>query len=151
MDSKSTSNYEVLRTRFEGREAVYMEKGALRVRVTNIHLLHAEQGSTMAADVAEIPTPGLGVGLFPWHRPGTSPCRWNIAEEPTSFSDVSWSMGNGGWCLFCARSCPGRSRFRIPTFQRRGSHWSLQGVVPLADEPESGFLARAPHMWLFHP
>ncbi len=90
---KSPSNSEVLRTRFEGREAIYVEKGALRVRVNNIHNLQA--------DVEEIPTPGLGVGLWRLHRPGTSPLRWTIGGDPTSNSDQSWSS-YAGWILYFA-------------------------------------------------
>lgn len=101
MDFKHASNCEELRTRFEGREAIYVEKGALRVRVNNIHNIGAP-GSSIGADVEEIPTLGLGVGLFPPHRPGTSPLRWDIAGDPTSFSDQTWSMGYGGWCLYFA-------------------------------------------------
>lgn len=93
------SNCEVLRTRFEGREAIYVEKGALRVRVSNIHNVHEAQCSSIGADVEEILTPGLRVGLFPPYRPGRSPLRWTIAGDPTSFSDQSWWMGYGGWCL----------------------------------------------------
>jgi len=102
MDSKDASNCEVLRARFEGREAIYVEKGALRVRVSNIHNVQYAQGSSIAADVEEIPTPGLGVGLFPPHRPGRNPFRWTIAGDPTSYSDQDWSMGYGGWCLYFA-------------------------------------------------
>ncbi|MEO7156831.1 MAG: site-specific integrase [Vicinamibacterales bacterium] len=71
----------------------YMEKGALRVRVNNIHNLRA--------DVEEIPTPGLGVGLWRLHRPGTSPLRWTIGGDPTSNSDQSWSS-YAGWILYFA-------------------------------------------------
>jgi hypothetical protein len=99
MDSKDANNCEVLRDRFEGREAIYVEKGALRVRVSNIHNIGAD-GSSIGADVEEIPTPGLGVGLFPLHRPGRNPSRWTIAGDPTSYSDQDWSMGYGGWSLY---------------------------------------------------
>lgn len=99
MDSKDANNCEVLRARFEDREAIYVEKGALRVRVSNIHNVHERQGSHIGADVEEVPTPGLGVGLFPPHRPGRIPLRWTIAGDPTAYSDQSWWMGYGGWIL----------------------------------------------------
>lgn len=96
MDSICTSHCEVLRARFEGREAIYIEKGALRVRVTNIRL----QGLSVQANVEEVITPGLGVGFFArTHLSGSGPRRWDIGGDPTSYSDDSWSMGYGGWTL----------------------------------------------------
>ena len=97
MDSTCRSNCEVLRARFEGREAIYVEKGALRVRVTNIR----PQGLSVFANVEEVITPGLGVGFFARaHPPVTGPRRWEIGGDPTSYSDDSWSMGYGGWTLY---------------------------------------------------
>jgi hypothetical protein len=97
MDSKYTSNCEVLRARFEGREAIYVEKGALRVRVNNIHLI---EGSRIGAEIEEIITPGLGVGLFYRRHPSrTNPLRWEISGNSKSYSDQSWWMGYGGWSL----------------------------------------------------
>lgn len=52
MDLTYSRNCEVLRARFEGREAIYVEKDALRVRVTNIRFL----GQSVGADVEEIMT-----------------------------------------------------------------------------------------------
>ncbi len=103
MNSKHTSNSETLRTRFEGREAIYVEKGALRVRVNNIH--QVEGFSSIGADVEEIITPGLGVGLFYRRHPSrTDPRRWKIfgAGDSTTFSAQSWKMGYGGWSLYFA-------------------------------------------------
>lgn len=97
MDSTCASHCEVLRARFEGREAIYVEKGALRVRVTNIR----SQGLSVLADVEEIITPGLGVGfLAREHPPVSGPRRWDIGGDPTSYSNDSWSMGYGGWNLY---------------------------------------------------
>lgn len=97
MDSTCASHCEVLRARFEGREAIYVEKGALRVRVTNIQV----RGLSVCANVEEVITPGLGVGFFVrTHPPVTGPRRWDIGGDPTSYSDDSWSMGYGGWTLF---------------------------------------------------
>lgn len=96
MDSTCASHCEVLRTRFEGREAIYIEKGALLVRVTNIRL----QGLSVLANVEEVITPGLGVGFFARTHPSVSgPRRWDIGGDPASYSDDSWSMGYGGWIL----------------------------------------------------
>ena len=101
MNTRHAGNGEELRRRFEGREAIYVEKGALRVRVTNIR---SPGGSHIKADVEEIITPGLGVGMFHGMRqPGDDPLRWSIeAGYLTSYSAQSWEMGYGGWTLFFA-------------------------------------------------
>ena len=97
MDSTYASHCEIMRARFEGREAIYVEKGALRVRVTNIR----SQGLSVRANVEEIITPGLGVGfLARTHPPATGPRRWDIGGDPNSYTDDSWSMGYGGWTLY---------------------------------------------------
>jgi len=90
---------EVLQARFEGREAIYVEKGALRVRVSNIR--RSGGGNFVWVDVEEIPTSGLGVGMFETHRPaGRNPLRWRISAGYLSdFSDQWWAMGYGGWSL----------------------------------------------------
>ena len=89
-----------LRASFENREAIYLEKGALRVRVTNIHGLASRQ--TVFADVEEIPAAGLGVGLFDdSQRNGATALRWRIgAGYLSQFSDSRWVMGYGGWALY---------------------------------------------------
>ncbi len=69
MDSQHAHNCKVLRDRFEGREAIYVEKGALRVHVTNIRV----DGLSVGADVEEIITPGLGVGMFTREHPPVTP------------------------------------------------------------------------------
>src|SRR6266571_4728822 len=99
MNSKHLSNCEELRSRFEGREAVYVEKGALRVRVNNIV---SRGGFRIGAEVKEISTPGLGAGFL--RRPprhDASRRRWKIgAGYLTTFSEQSWHMGYGGWSLY---------------------------------------------------
>jgi hypothetical protein len=118
MDSIYASNCEVLRTRFEGREAIYVEKGALRVRVNNIRQVEG----TIGADVEEIITPGLGVGLFHRvHPPSTGPFRWKIigAGDSTTFSAQSWEMGYGGWKLYFA---PGIVQVVIDFAARRSNN-----------------------------
>jgi hypothetical protein len=95
---------ERLRVLFEGREAIYVEKGALRVRVTDIRGNVTQQ--FVSAEVEEIPTTGLPVGMFhaiKQHEP--SPLRWSIeGGYLTTFSDHTWEMGYGGWSLFFAPS-----------------------------------------------
>lgn len=89
-----------VRSRFEGREAIYLEKGAIRVRVSNIR--GSASQATIAADVEEISTPGLGVGSFYKRLHGDNkPLRWNIAAGiRTTFSGQDWAMGYGGWWLY---------------------------------------------------
>ena len=89
-----------LRLNFEGREAIYLEKGALRVRVSDIRA--SPRGTTVSAEIEEIPAPGLGVGLFDSsQRKGTPPLRWTIrAGHLTEFSDRCWIMGYGGWSMY---------------------------------------------------
>ena len=83
---------------FEGREAIYIEKGALRVRVSNIRATTLPH--YIAADVEEIPAPGLGVGSFDNSKPGR-PRRWGIgAGYLTAFSEHGWTAGYGGWSLY---------------------------------------------------
>ena len=96
---------EKARANFECREAIFIEKGALRVRISSI------SGSTsqavITANVEEIPTPGLGVGLLDKESRFFRP-RWkigagffpNIPNFTTDISDHQWHMGYGGWSLY---------------------------------------------------
>ena len=101
MNSIHANNCEELRSRFEGREAICVEKGALRVRVSNIR---PRAGFHIRADVEEIETPGLGLGLFHRpRRPGAGPMRRRLgAGYLTTFSAQSWKAGYGGWSLYFA-------------------------------------------------
>ena len=88
-----------VRALFEGRDAIYLEKGAVRVRVSNI--CGSASKKIIGADVEEIPAPGLGVGIFATQRSGAKPRRWRIgAGHLTTFSDQCWEMGYGGWSLY---------------------------------------------------
>jgi hypothetical protein len=95
---------EQLRARFEGREAIYVEKGALRVRVSDIRGDVAQL--YISAEVEEIPTAGFPAGAFyEIQRREPSPLRWSIeGGYLTDFSDHTWHMGYGGWSLFFAPS-----------------------------------------------
>src|SRR5260370_35525926 len=99
MNSKHASNCKELQTRFEDREAIYVEKGALRVRVSNIR---PRGGFSIRAEAGEIATPGLGVGMC--HRPrlpGAGPIRWRFgAGSLTTVSAHSWQRGYGAWSLY---------------------------------------------------
>ena len=87
---------------FEGREAIYIEYGALRAKVSKIKGDPAEL--SIRAEVKEIPTAGFPVGAFSEiPRRGRKPLRWNIAGGYlTAFSEYRWCMGYGGWSLFFA-------------------------------------------------
>lgn len=101
--SKNEKTVEQLRSLFEGREAIYVEKGALRARVRNIRLGH----DRIMADVEEIPTAGLPVGaLYAIQRREPSPLRWTIGIgfiSNSTFSDYKWKSGYPGWSIFLIR------------------------------------------------
>jgi len=99
MESQESENYERLRGAFEGREAIYIEKRVVRVRVTNIR---STVGSRyIRADVEEVPAPNLS-SVTP-HGDQPRPHRWRIgAGFLTTFSENRWNMGYGGWSLVFA-------------------------------------------------
>ena len=99
MESQESENYERLRGAFEGREAIYLEKGVVRVRVTNIRCTVGSR--YIRADVEEVPAPNLA-GVTP-HGDQPRPRRWRIgAGVLTTCSENRWDMGYGGWSLFFA-------------------------------------------------
>ena len=88
---------------FEGREAIYIEKGALRVRVSRVKVDLTEQ--MMTAQVDEICTPGLGFVMAHTRAFDEKlPRRWQIGASAlagASFSERRWSGGiHVGWSLF---------------------------------------------------
>ena len=89
-----------LRANFENREAIYIEKGALRVRVSHIRCPGCR--TSVWATVEEVPTAGLGVGIFDYRkRKDPAPLRWEIGTMSMGlFSDYCWEMGYGGWSLY---------------------------------------------------
>jgi len=94
----NTMRVQRLRDLFDGREAIYIEKGALRVRVYDIR--EEIPGLYISADVEEIPTVGILTGS---HHITASPRHWGIgAGCMATFSDHTWQMGYGGWSLFFA-------------------------------------------------
>ena len=102
MSLPNETKLEQVRGLFEGREAIYVEKGALRVKVSDI------RGDVdrlfISAEVEEIPTAGFPVGTFyEIQRRAPTPLRWHIeGGYLTDFSDHTWYMGYGGWSLFFA-------------------------------------------------
>jgi hypothetical protein len=95
-----SDNISKLQANFEGKEAIYVEKGALLVRVSDIR--SSGLRPTVAAQIDELSAPGLGVGGFNRRRLNrTSPLRWTIrAGYLTEFSDDCWTMGYGGWSIY---------------------------------------------------
>ncbi|MBI1984353.1 MAG: hypothetical protein HYS61_09160 [Acidobacteria bacterium] len=96
-------NCQRVRENFEGREALYVEKGALVVRVTGIS--DDPDNRTIEAVVDEVPTLGLRPSLI--HErffPGVpGPISWSIsAGFLSTFSEHTWSVGYGGWFLTTA-------------------------------------------------
>lgn len=102
MTSQSSVNCARLREAFEGREAIYVEKGVLRVRMTNIR--YDVGARWIEAYVEEVPTPGLERSLFHGRLPDEDgPLRWRIgAGSLTGFSSDMWEAGYGGWTLYTA-------------------------------------------------
>ena len=86
--------------RFEGHEAIYIEKGALRVRVSNING-SAEQ-RCIWAEIEEIITPRLACGF--WFRSSTTrraAFRHTIgAGFLTRFGPSAWHAGYGCWSMY---------------------------------------------------
>ena len=102
MSFPNETKVEQLRRLFEGREAIYVEKGALRVKVTDISADLAQR--CISAEVEEIPTTGFPVGsLYEFSMREPSPMDWSImGGYLTGFSDHTWHMGYGGWSIFFA-------------------------------------------------
>ncbi|MCK6546350.1 hypothetical protein L6R52_10920 [Myxococcota bacterium] len=94
--SRASANCAKLRRAFEGREAIYIEKGVLRVRVMRISCDFSAR--RIDADVEEVLTPGLSNRSLQGREEGL---RWKIsAGYLTTFSAHGWAMGYGGWQLF---------------------------------------------------
>jgi hypothetical protein len=102
MSLRNETKVEQVRGLFEGREAIYVEKGALRVKVSDVRGDVARL--FISAEVEEIPTAGFPAGaLYEIQRLEPSPLRWSIeGGYLTIFSDHTRHMGYGGWSLFFA-------------------------------------------------
>jgi hypothetical protein len=98
------ANFEQLRAALNGREAIFIAKGVLRVRVSGIQYdPERRRGGTT---IEEIPTAGLGRTMFHRRRPDrTVPLTWGIAGGYLpAFTDDEWTMGCDGWSLYFAPS-----------------------------------------------
>jgi hypothetical protein len=102
MSLPNETKLEQVRGLFGGRQAIYVEKGALRVKVSDVRGDVARL--SISAEVEEIPTAGFPAGAFyEIQRLEPSPLRWSIeGGYLTDFSDHTWHMGYGGWSLFFA-------------------------------------------------
>ena len=95
-----------IREFFEGKEAIYIEKGALRVRVSNIHYDNLKgESEYVEVDIEEIPTEGLPVSLPKYdRREEPRPLRWkigtNIRVHPWYFADYWDSPSYVGWSMY---------------------------------------------------
>lgn len=96
-------NEHLLAEWFEGREGIYIEKGAVRVRIHTIRFGRIQK--KVSAEVEELPTKGLDLVRHP--RSGfnaQSPRRWRIATTALAGSTFTSSHWNGGayvgWSLF---------------------------------------------------
>jgi hypothetical protein len=104
-DQGRLATLDKIRTYFEGKEAIYIEKGALRVRVSNIgYADFAGEVEYVEAELEEIPTPGLPVHVSGYDRRGRPrPLRWKIGTNlkfNPHFSRLFWSSGPyGGWSM----------------------------------------------------
>ena len=76
-----------IRANFEGKNAIYLEKGASYVRVSNIHY---DVLGLIRADIEEIPAPGLPFRIAPRDPSESYPLRWTIGTSQPSFSSDSW-------------------------------------------------------------
>ena len=86
---------------FDGREAIYIEKGALRVRVEDVRV--DIEPRMFHATVREIPTRGFERTSFHRTVPRPSPLQWTIgAGALVAVSQNTLHVGYGGWSLFFA-------------------------------------------------
>jgi hypothetical protein len=96
---------------YEGREGIYIEKGALRVRVNSVRIGSACVNTTndlieyLAFDLEQIPTSGLPVwldGKGPYLEP--HPLRWEVGTNfETNLFHNYCSAAYGGWSLHFAQ------------------------------------------------
>jgi hypothetical protein len=101
MNSEAVANCARLQRAFEGREAILVEQGAVRVRISNIEAKPEER--YVSAQVQAIPTRGLPTGALYNHAEYRAGSPFRIAGGYlTCFSDQVWEMGYGGWKLFFA-------------------------------------------------
>ena len=81
---------------FEGREAIYQEKGFLRVRVLNLR--HKVGKREIEFEVEEVRTPGLGVGRFKSasKQSGGKLIRWDSFVFFDNMKTMHWGFEQSG-------------------------------------------------------
>jgi len=88
-----------IRTWFEGKQAIYIEREALLVRVGNILGVDHLGKEFTQADVEEIPSSGLPVHSPRYVPVGPShPLRWRIAIGPQAICTPNYWSGRVGQC-----------------------------------------------------
>ena len=103
MNPEHAITIEQIRTIFLDREAIYVEKGALRVRIIGIQV-NAQSG-LFEVLLEEVPTPGFGVGLFhSWESDEPTPRQWSVATvgDLSEFTDDVWTGHYISWAIFFA-------------------------------------------------
>jgi hypothetical protein len=102
MSSQEATHCAQIQKNFGNREGIYIEKGALRVRISNVRA--DPDRRWIEAEVEEVPTPGFENSMIHIHLPDqSSPLRWSIgAGFYTTFSENYWNQGHTGWSLFFA-------------------------------------------------
>lgn len=83
-------DWKQMQARFEGREAIYVEKGAVRVRVLTIR--PGPIRPSVSVELELIPTPGVPAVLGRVQLPEQPPFRWTISVGHLStVSGSFWS------------------------------------------------------------
>jgi hypothetical protein len=105
--SNSTSNaamVEKARSFYEGKEAIYIERGALRVRVNNVHIgiVHINTNDLqeyLAFDLEEIPTPNLPVWRGKGPSLGPYSLRWEVGTNFETHLLHDYCSAYVGWSM----------------------------------------------------
>ena len=112
------ANCERLRNTFENREAIYVERGALRVKVTNIRANAVVKDQRGHQEVLTIGFPGL-IDLDRFGLTDEELRSWTIiAGNLSTCSDHTWSTSSGLWSLFFGSELVQKVVQPPPTFLR---------------------------------
>ena len=99
MTQSARSLCENLCATFVGRRAIYLEKFACLVKVTDI--AYDLRKRIVTARVETIDAPGMEGSHRPKGDGDYRPMRWKItAGYLTRFSEHTWKMGYGGWSMY---------------------------------------------------
>jgi hypothetical protein len=147
----NSATQDTLREYFEGKEALYFEKGALLARVRNVRVTTRCENPNYPpyeyaqADLEEIPTPGLPVCVLGYDRRNQPrPLRWSVGTNLTMykhFGPEHWSGGAyAGWRMyFSPKLIAGIvelvAGFREEEIAYRG-YWQVQSYLRKHQESE---------------